>query len=187
MANQDWIRANDINYDGLKTNGFQMVFHNMPHVTFFCQAANIPGISAGAAIQPTPLHDISISGDAMIYEDLVIEFLLDKDLKNFGELNSWLRGINKPDSDQQFIDWKKNTSMHPVYPVGHRYSDEDNLYADATLHILTPKGNPNVRIAFRSIFPVSLSTVGFTSMNSDTEYLKATAAFKYLTYFIEVD
>lgn len=82
--------------DFLRPNGFKFQVHNIPHVSFFCQGANIPDISMGFPVQNTPLADIPYPGDKLQFGDLNIRFLIQEDMTNYKELYDWLIGLVLP-------------------------------------------------------------------------------------------
>ena len=59
---------------------FRFKCSKLPTVEFFCQSANIPGISIGSASMPTGLKDIPIPGEKVSYQDLAISFLVDENI-----------------------------------------------------------------------------------------------------------
>lgn len=186
MPDQDWLTAKDVGYDYIKPNSFRLAFHNMPHVSFFCQSSNIPGFTLSPANFPTPFHDLPIAGEKGDYEPLSITFIIDSKLQNFIELRNWLTGLAYPDSNEQFIDLKAsgvNKSL-TAYPKGD--GGESGLYTDATLTILTAKNNPYAIILYNDIWPTSLSGMEFTSTINEIEYLVARATFLYKTYSVEI-
>jgi len=184
MPNQEWLDANEVEYDYLKPNSFRMSFHNIPKVSYFCQSVNLPGFTAGHTVLPTPFHDLPIAGDKGEFEPLSITFLIDSKLKNFLELRNWLIGIAFPDSYQEFIDLRtKNNNKSLTQKVG-KYDNESGLYADATLMILTNKNNPHSMVTFNDIFPISLSGQQFASDVTDVPAMVATAVFQYKTYSV---
>ena len=54
-------QINNRNY--LSPLGFKLIISKIPKVDFLCQAANIPSISMGTAVQPTYLKDLPVPGD----------------------------------------------------------------------------------------------------------------------------
>jgi len=66
--------------------GFKFTIEKIPNVNFFCQSANLPGLSAGQAILTTPLRDIPIAGDKVQYNELRVRFIIDEELKNWLEV-----------------------------------------------------------------------------------------------------
>ena len=77
---------------------------------FFVQTANIPGISLGELVIPTPYKDIPYVGDKVTYENLTIQFIVDEHLENYIEMHNWMIGIGFPKSRQQFTNFRSTTS-----------------------------------------------------------------------------
>ena len=61
---------------------FRFMINQLPKVQFFTQTANIPGISLGELVIPTPYKDIPIIGDKVTFENLTISFIVDEFLEN---------------------------------------------------------------------------------------------------------
>ncbi len=57
-------------------------------------------------------------------------------------------------------------------------------FSDGTLVVLSSKHNPNLKITFQDMFPISLSELSFDATQTDVEYLKATVVFRYRLYTI---
>ena len=171
---------------------FRFILNQIPKVQFFVQAANIPGISLGEAVIPTPYKDIHYVGDKVTYENLTIQFIVDEHLENYIEMHNWMIGIGFPKSRQQFTNFRSTTS-NTSNAAGKAQTDigkvglsvpERPLYSDATLSILSNKNNPLVEIRFSDCFPVSLSGLDYTQQVSDVEYLTASVDFRYKLYEI---
>jgi len=171
---------------------FRFILNQIPKVQFFVQAANIPGISLGEAVIPTPYKDIPYVGDKVTYENLTIQFIVDEHLENYIEMHNWMIGIGFPKSRQQFTNFRSTTS-NTSNAAGRAQTDigkvglsvpERPLYSDATLSILSNKNNPLVEIRFSDCFPVSLSGLDYTQQVSDVEYLTASVDFRYKLYEI---
>ena len=92
------------NRNYLSPTGFKFTITRSPKVSFFCNQANIPDLNLGVAVQPTYLKDIDTPGDKIQFGDLTLRFLVDEDLKNFMEIQKWIRGLGFPESMQEFID-----------------------------------------------------------------------------------
>ena len=58
---------------------WRLTFNRLPKTTWFCTAANIPGINLGEAMYPTPFGTTSITGDQLTFETLNFTFLVDED------------------------------------------------------------------------------------------------------------
>mgnify|MGYP003321351814 CR=1 FL=1 len=119
------------NRNFLAPTGFKLVLNRAPKVAFFSNAANIPGIILGEATQPTYLKDIPTPGDKIVFDDFNIRFLVDEDLKNYMELQNWIRGLGYPESLEEIYDLqeeKRNVDMSK--------SNTMDIYSDGTLQIL---------------------------------------------------
>ena len=81
---------------------FRFTCAKLPTVEFFCQTANIPGITLGTADVETSLKSIPFPGDKLTYGDLNVSFLVDENLNNYKELHDWLTGLGFPQSHSQF-------------------------------------------------------------------------------------
>ena len=171
---------------------FRFILNQIPKVQFFVQAANIPGISLGESVLPTPYKDIPYVGDKVTYDNLTIQFIVDEHLENYIEMHNWMIGIGFPKSRQQFTNFRSTTS-NTSNAAGRAQTDigkvgqsvpERPLYSDATLSILSNKNNPLVEIRFSDCFPASLTGLDYTQQVSDVEYLTASVDFRYKLYEI---
>ena len=57
---------------------WRLAFNRLPKTTWFCTAANLPGIQLGEASYPTPMTDTFVAGDKLTFETLNITFLVDE-------------------------------------------------------------------------------------------------------------
>ena len=79
------------NRNFLSPVGFKFALKRSPAVAFFCNEANIPSMDLGVAEQPTYLKNIPTPGDKIQFGDLNLRFLVDEDLKNYMEIQNWIR------------------------------------------------------------------------------------------------
>ena len=86
---------------------FKFGIHQLPKVEFFTVTANVPGITLGDAIFPTPYKDIPIMGDKLTYENLSISFIVDEYLENYLSLHEWMTAIGFPKDRKQFKDFNR--------------------------------------------------------------------------------
>ena len=172
-------QINNRNY--LSPLGFKLIISKIPKVDFLCQAANIPSISMGTAVQPTYLKDIPVPGDKPVYDDLTVRFIIDENMENYLSLNKWITGLGYPESLKQY---------QQLADVGPSLSTEDNTnprwfeFSDATLQILSSNYQPNISVNFKGCFPVAVSTLEFDSSQRDYSYFTCEATFKYDYYTI---
>ena len=169
---------------------FRFMINQLPKVQFFTTAANIPDLSLGEAVIPTPYQDIPIMGDKITFGNLEVSFIVDEYLENYVSIHNWLIGIGFPKNRTQFSSFRSDTSNNPtsaktvsVDSVGKATPDR-GMYSDATLTILSNKNNPLVEVRFTDLFPVSLSALNYDNAATDVDYLTAQISFRYKLYEI---
>ena len=167
------------NRNFLSPNGFRFALRRSPQAAFFCNQANIPDMQLGVAEQPTYLKNIPIPGDKIDFGDLNLRFLVDEDLGNYMEIQNWIRGLGFPENLNQFEDLESEAEV-----FGRYTKDQDNIYSDGTLSILSSNLIPKFQIFFKNLFPYSLSTMVFDATQTDQEYFTADVSFKYTIYNI---
>jgi len=167
------------NRNFLSPNGFRFVLRRSPKVAFFCNQANVPSMTLGIAEQPTYLKNIPVPGDKIEFGDLTLRFLVDEDLKNYMEIQKWIRGLGYPDKLTEFDDLDRAGEI-----FGRYAGDQDKIYSDGTLSILTNNLIPKYQIFFKDLFPYDLSTLSFDATQTDQEYFTADVSFKYTIYTI---
>ena len=166
------------NRNYLSPTGFKLSLYRSPSVAFFCNQANIPNLSLGIAEQSNYLRNIPIPGDKIDFGDLTIRFLVDEDLKNYMEIQKWIRGLGFPESLSEFDELENNDQKFGVNTSG------DNIYSDGTLQVLNNNMIPSFQIFFKDLFPYDLSTLTFDATDTDVEYFTADVSFKYTIYTI---
>ena len=124
-------------------------------------------------------------------------FLVDEKLKNFMELHDWLVNMAPPQDQSQFMattsDYVLPTGQATkFYPAGNADSQtstgstsDRQLYCDITLFILSSKNNPVATVVMRDAFPVSLSSLDYSSQDSDTNYVQCNVTFAYPFYTLK--
>ena len=167
------------NRNFLSPNGFRFALRRSPQAAFFCNQANIPDMTLGVTEQATYLKNIPVPGDKIEFGDLNLRFLVDEDLGNYMEIQKWIRGLGFPESLNEF---EKLESQAEIF--GRYTQDQDNIYSDGTLSILSSNLIPKFQIFFRDLFPYSLSTMTFDATQTDQEYFTADVSFKYTIYTV---
>ena len=145
--------------------GFKFVIDKIPHVNFFCQSTNLPGLSAGQFLQVTPLRDMPIAGDKVQMNELRVRFIIDEELQNWLEVYNWIKGITFPEDLEQY--------------------NSEETYSDGFLTILTSNKNVQYVAKFTNLFPVDLTDIEMSSDVADAEVVAADATFAYTTYKVE--
>lgn len=175
-----WENRQPENVNYLRPLGFKLTFERLPIVTYFCQTANIPTISLGTATQVTPFIDMPHPGDKMVFDDLVVRFVVDEDMKNYTEMHNWIVGLGFPESRDQFT-----AITNAGRKLDRPLSITTGEFGDATLTILSSNNAPTHQIIFQDCFPVSLGALEFDISSGNTNYLQAAATFKYRQYQIK--
>ena len=151
--------------------GFKFQLNNFPEVNYFCQSANLPGISISSISVPTPLKAIDIAGDEVSFEELSIKFIVDENMKNWLSIYDWIIGLGFPTKEGQ-EKYKKLT-------------ETSTLTTDAVLTVLTSNMNPQINFYFKECFPLSLSSIAFDSGGTDIDYVTADVSFRYDVYTVQ--
>ena len=179
-------------FDYASGTQWRLAFNRLPKTTWFCTAANVPGITLGEAQYATPMSDMFVTGDKLTFETLNITFLVDEELQNYRELWDWIVGIGSPVNHSQ---WETTLSKGDgairsfatpdADPRTKSTYEESNLYSDATLIVYNSKNMAKVDVKFKNMFPTSLSSLEYSQDLTDVEYFKASATFRYLYYEFE--
>ena len=84
------------NISYLSPVGFRFSVQKLPAVNYFCQSANIPGISIGQIDLPTPTSTGYLAGDEVAFEELTISFVIDENMKNWLSIYDWIISLGVP-------------------------------------------------------------------------------------------
>jgi len=160
------------NKNFLSPLNFKFMLKRAPHVNFFIQRINIPGISLPRVETTNPLLNIAFAGDHLQYDTLEMTFKVDEDLQNYLEVHGWLRSQGK----QSHAEYKALASI-PAFTG-------EGLKSDISLTLLTSNKKANYEIVFKDAFPLSISNIDFDTTDEDIQYVVATASFRYLYYDI---
>lgn len=171
------LTRNPSNTNQLQASKFQVVFPRVSTVTYFCQEVNIPGLGTQPAIHPTPFSDFPIPGDKIQFGSFDMEFIVDEEMWSWQIIHDWIRGYTFPCSFEEYRTMNRESivSLHAEKPQ----------YSDASLSILSALNNPRVKVKFMNLFPISLSPIKFSTMQSADLVITATASFKYHLFNIE--
>lgn len=168
------------NRNDLYPNRFKFTINRAPKVSFSCNAANIPSMTLGNAIQPTSLgKNIPLPGNKISYEDFNLRFIVDEALENYMQIYNWIKGLAYPESLQQIFDLQASNEK-----IDHKIQSQLNLYSDGTLQILTSHQRPNFQVKFYDLYPYDLTTLLFDATETNPSPFTAEAKFKYTYYEI---
>ena len=162
------------NTNFLQPTKFQLHFDRIPNVTYFCQEANIPGVSLPAIVVPSPGMDYHLAGNKLSYANFNIRFLIDEGLESWKNIYDWMLSIGSPHGtdERNRLTAIQNQNKPNMFPN----------YSDAILTVLTNLNNPQLRIQLVGLFPISLSDIQFDTTLSAEHVMTADAAFsvKYI-------
>jgi hypothetical protein len=183
VSDAAWSNNNPNELDYLRPNAFKFQIHNIPNVSYFCQAANIPEINLPPAQQPTPLVDIPHPGDKLEFGVLMIRFLIQEDMKNYQELYDWLIGLGFPANHKQYTAYGK-TQEYRFPDIDPTKQSALGQFSDASLFLLDSNNNLQTEFQFRDAFPISLQGLDFEISSGQTDYMVGVAMFRYRDYII---
>lgn len=155
LVNQNYLTATRASFE----------LSEMPNTSFTVTRWNLPGINTGAPRQPTPFVDIPLRGDKLVFEPLTIEFIVVEDLVNWTSIYDWLVGITAPRRGKEFV-------------------NKPHEYMDGSITVYSSHNNKFMVVQFKHLVPISLSEIQFTSEDTETQYVKASATFMYQDFDI---
>lgn len=158
------------NKNFLSPLNFKFQLKRAPHVNFFVQRVNLPGMSLPSVDVGNPLINVPYPGDHLSYDELTVSYKVDEDLRNFMELHTWLRALGK----RNYAEYRALAGALATSGAG--------LKSDISLTILTSNRNPNYEVVFKDAFPISVSGIDFSTMDEDVDFVESTATFRYVSY-----
>lgn len=150
---------------------FQLSIARLPESRYYVQEATLPGISASFAAQPTPFVTLPRAATKVEYEDLSLTMICDENLNAYREINQWITELHFTESYDQYKRLEES---------------EYGITSDMTLVILNSSKNPNIRINFKNVFPVTMSGIELNTKETDVVAPTFNVAFKYDSYDINL-
>ena len=148
----------------LQPTKYLVTFPEISETMYFCQKANIPGVSLGMAVQQTPNIDLFHSGTKLEYNTFDITFMVNEDLSAWTTIYKWMNDLSSADNN---------------------YSRRKENRKQAIFTVMSNLNNPKFRIKLNDIFPISLSDLDFDTTMSAEEHMLATASFRYDWFDLE--
>ena len=177
------LTRNPINTDLLQSHKFQIVFDRMPNVTYFCQTANLPGISLTEIQQFTPFIDLFRPGEKAIYDTFNASFLVSEDMSPWFELHDWIRAATFPTDFKEYMELARKTKS--TYDQSLAVNRRPVVYTDGALTIYSNKNNPRFRVKFYDIFPNYLGSIPFNVGDNTESTVTCDVSFRFSYYDIE--
>ena len=147
-------------------NAFKLVIGKIPETTYFCQKANLPGISIQEIRQQTPFNPVLNPGGQVTHEQFTVDFVVSENLTNWMEIYKWIR------------------SCSTYKDFGDIVPESTSLISDATLFILNSKNNLTMTVRFSGLFPISLTSIDFNYTDTELSTLVSSATFPFTYYEI---
>lgn len=156
--------AKTTNPNFLSPLSFRFVLSRTPNINFNVQTVRLPGMSLSSTETATPFVSVPNSGK-ITYAPLTITFRVNEDMADYLEIYNWMRGLGSPSDFASYSALKQSTA---------------GLYSDATLVINNSRKLGNMSATFYDIFPIELSDLQFSTMDTDVNYIECTVDFRYL-------
>jgi hypothetical protein len=148
----------------LQPTKYLVTFPEISQTIYFCQKANIPGVSLGMAVQQTPNIDLFHSGTKLEYNTFDITFMVNEDLSSWTSIYKWMNDLSSVDTN---------------------YNKRKENRKQAIFTVMSNLNNPKFRIKLNDIFPISLSDLEFDTTLSAEDHMYATASFRYDWFDLE--
>jgi len=167
---------NPSSFDQTNPALFRLIFNKFPNVEYLSYSVNIPGVSLGEIIQPTPLLDLRLPGDKLTFDPLTLNFIVQENLANYIEIYNWMFGIGHPQSLDSYKSIARSSPNN---------SNRVNIYSDATLFILSNKQNPIAKVTFVDVYPTALSPLQYDASVTDVVPITTDVTLNYSYYKLE--
>ena len=163
----------NLNY--LSNISFRLMIEDTPHLTWFCQSVNVPGISIQAIEMVNPFANIPYAGNNVTFDELSVTFIVDEHLKNWIEIYDRIIAMGLAEGYEKHRILKASNTLQP----------RGGGFSTVVLTVLTSGMNPQMEFHFYDAFPISISALEFDSSAADVEYFTATASFRYVNYEVK--
>lgn len=157
-------------------NGFMLGITKLPNFTYWCQEANVPGITLPPINTYSPLSVVPVPGDVPSFDDFNVTFLITEDFSNYKAVFDWMIGLGFPERSQQYTSWINKQKG---------YGDLAKGYSDGFLQVLSPLNNISKTLRFYDMYPTRLEQIQLSTKFSDVVYLAGTVTFAYNYFLIE--
>ena len=172
MSALDQKQPSNLNF--LSPLNFKFVVKRLPHVTWFLQKVNIPGITLPPAKYANPFTNLPQPGDHIEWNKLQITFKVDEDLQNYMEIFNWIVGQGFPNNYGQFKSLAQGSKLEGL-----------GVKSELALSILNSAYSDNKVFIFSDAFPISVSDLFFGTTDVNVNYVTAEVTFVYAYFYIE--
>jgi hypothetical protein len=172
------LSRNPGNTDLLQSTKFRVMFDRLPGITYFCQTANLPGVSLTEIPMPTPFVDLYLPGEKLIYDTFNITFLVDEDLQAWTQLHDWIRGITFPTDFKEYLELARKNQR----AVRSVFGERPPPYSDGIMTVYSNRNNPAFRVKLIDLFPTNVGSLIFNVSDTAENIVTADATFRF-SYF----
>ena len=164
------INETPSNLNMLSNFGGKFILQRAPTLDFFTQKVSLPGMTLTNTNMPNPFVRIPIPGDHIEWNNLIVTFKVDEDLKNYLEIWNWMINLGFPENQAQYASLVGNLKA--------------GIKSDATLVILSDEKNPRFEVNFWDIFPIQMTDLEFNTTDGTLNYMTVTVHFKFTLFEI---
>ena len=184
ISTATWAGSLPDNLSYLAPTQFELLVKKLPNTKYFATGVNIPSVTVGESIQPTPLGaNIELPGDKIAYGEMTITFIVDENMENWTELFTWMEGITASTDTEKYrlLVGANKRANEPQDGSG----DDKELYSDMTIVVTTAANNPNRYIRIADAYPSSLGEIAMdTTVAGGLSYVTCTASFQFTSFEI---
>lgn len=130
------------------------------------QSFKIPRMYGFIAEQATPMYQIPLPGNKLVYNLLEVSFLVTEDLSSWLNIHQWIRSIYQPERTEEYI----NKKMYLEQIV---------------LTVYSSANNPIYRVKFIDAFPVKLDEIAFEVGEPTADPVRSKVEFAFRRFDIE--
>lgn len=154
----------------MQLNEYKMVLHKTPHLVYFCQSVNLPGIQSTPISQPSPFAtDIKRTSGKVEHDNLIVKFIVNEDMSNWMEIYNWYEEITPLDSFKQQITPR----------------NEQTRYSDVSIIVMNSKSNGLLHFTYVNAFPIKLAGLELDSTVSDINPAVSEVTFAYTGFTVQ--
>ena len=155
---------------------FFMSINNFPELQFTVQRVQIPSVAAEEVLLPNNVNPNKVftPGEGVDYAPLSVEYLIDKDFKNYRSLLEWVKACGKPEGADQYNRFITNNEVNRL-----NNDNFQNLMSRITITGTDAGLTPLVAWTFEGCFPTDLDGPQFDATVQDIEYMQSAVTFRY--------
>lgn len=148
------------NFSLLSPNKFMVVINRFPDISFWAQAVTLPTITVtNNRLGTNKQYVMKTPGDTMEYDDLIIRFLVDEDLKGYKALKQWQEDMTGSEIPEA-------------------------RFSDMQIHLLTNNSNINHIFKFQDAWPTMIGSL-FLDTTQGEDAITSDVNLSYTTFTIE--